>query len=93
MLSGLINATRNSDGKEEKPHQPSSILMTFGTMIGRAFNVIGTVKIYKLCIESVAKFIAHRRREQLRRTAERFGDVEADTDWSEALIECCQLFV
>uniref|UniRef100_A0A0M3I6T1 ABC transmembrane type-1 domain-containing protein n=1 Tax=Ascaris lumbricoides TaxID=6252 RepID=A0A0M3I6T1_ASCLU len=89
MLLGLINATRNSDGKEEEPHQPSSILMTFGTMIGRAFNVIGTVKIYK----SVAKFVAHRRREQLRRTAERLGGVEADTDWSEALIECCQLFV
>ncbi|KHN74818.1 hypothetical protein Tcan_14164 [Toxocara canis] len=86
---GLISATKNRNGTKVEPEQPSSILMTLGTMIGRMFNVVGTVKMYK----SVAKFVARKRREQLRQTAERLGGAEADADWSEALIECCQLFV
>ncbi|VDK46635.1 unnamed protein product [Anisakis simplex] len=84
---GLINMTKH--GEIFQQSHPSSILMTLGTMLGRLCNVVGTVKMYK----SVAKFVARHRRAQLRQTAEKLGGAEADADWNEALIECCQLFV
>uniref|UniRef100_A0AC34QTE1 Uncharacterized protein n=1 Tax=Panagrolaimus sp. JU765 TaxID=591449 RepID=A0AC34QTE1_9BILA len=78
------NATENSDSK---PFKMPSIIVVFLTTSGRILNVVGTIKMFQAC----AAYISLRRRKNLRTTTERISSSEGESEWSDAIAECCTL--
>ncbi|CAB3410102.1 unnamed protein product [Caenorhabditis bovis] len=81
-----INSTITEE-HEDTP-EPSSVLMVLITMGGRMANVIGTMKLYK----GLGKYLSDRKRKKFQSTTEKFQNGEGETECTELLADCCQVF-
>uniref|UniRef100_A0A914Z0Z7 Uncharacterized protein n=1 Tax=Panagrolaimus superbus TaxID=310955 RepID=A0A914Z0Z7_9BILA len=82
---GLLTNATLIDGESSNNFKVPSIVLVVLTTFGRIFNVIGTIKMF----QAFSDFISQRRRKNLRTTTERLSNGEGESEWSEAIIECC----
>ncbi|CAI2351206.1 unnamed protein product [Caenorhabditis sp. 36 PRJEB53466] len=83
-----VNSTDGSEGEDEILAEPSAVLMVMITMGGRMANVVGTMKLYK----GLGKYLSDRKRKKFQTTTERIQNGEAETECTELLADCCQIF-